>query len=36
VQVASEIRDTFQIELPVLRLFQAPTIGQLAEIVDEP
>jgi phthiocerol/phenolphthiocerol synthesis type-I polyketide synthase E len=35
VQVASEIRDTFQIELPVLRLFQAPTIGQLAEIVDE-
>ena len=35
VQVASEIRDAFQIELPVLRLFQAPTVGQLAEIIDQ-
>jgi SAM-dependent methyltransferase/NAD(P)-dependent dehydrogenase (short-subunit alcohol dehydrogenase family)/acyl carrier protein len=35
VQVCSEIRDTFQVELPVLRLFQAPTVGQLAEIVDQ-
>jgi len=35
VQVCSEIRDTFQIELPVLRLFQAPTVRQLAEIVDQ-
>lgn len=34
VQVASEIRDAFQIELPVLRLFQAPTVAQLAEIID--
>jgi phthiocerol/phenolphthiocerol synthesis type-I polyketide synthase E len=34
VQVASEIRDAFGIELPVLKLFQAPTVGQLAEIVD--
>jgi acyl transferase domain-containing protein/SAM-dependent methyltransferase len=35
VQVASEIRDAFDIELPVLKLFQAPTVGQLAGIVDE-
>lgn len=34
VQVASEIRDAFQIELPVLRLFQAPTVGELAAIID--
>jgi acyl transferase domain-containing protein/SAM-dependent methyltransferase len=34
VQVASEIRDAFQVELPVLQLFQAPTVGQLAAIVD--
>lgn len=35
VQVASEIRDAFEIELPVLKLFQAPTVGQLATIVDQ-
>lgn len=35
VQVASEIRDAFEIELPVLKLFQAPTVGQLAAIVDQ-
>jgi acyl transferase domain-containing protein/SAM-dependent methyltransferase len=35
VQVASEIRDAFEIELPVLKLFQAPTVGQLATIVDD-
>ena len=29
VQVASQIRDRFQVELPVLKLFQAPTIGEL-------
>ena len=34
-QIASEICDRFQIELPVLRLFQAPTIGELATIVDK-
>ncbi|MBS0431111.1 MAG: SDR family NAD(P)-dependent oxidoreductase [Proteobacteria bacterium] len=32
-QVATEICERFQIELPVLRLFQAPTIGELAIIV---
>ncbi len=35
VQVASEIRDQFQIEMPVLRLFQAPTVGQLATIIEQ-
>lgn len=35
VQVASEIRDRFQIEMPVLKLFQAPTIAQLAVLVDQ-
>ena len=35
VQVASEIRDRFQIEMPVLKLFQAPTIGELAVLVDQ-
>lgn len=35
VQVASEIRDRFQIEMPVLQLFQAPTVGELAPLVDQ-
>jgi acyl transferase domain-containing protein/SAM-dependent methyltransferase len=35
VQVASAIRDQFQIELPVLKMFQAPTIGELAALVDQ-
>jgi len=33
-QIASEICDRFQIELPVLKLFQAPTVGELAALVD--
>ncbi|MGA8439230.1 MAG: SDR family oxidoreductase [Candidatus Sulfotelmatobacter sp.] len=33
-QIASEICDCFQIEMPVLKLFQAPTIAELAELVD--
>lgn len=33
-QIASEICDSFQIELPVLKLFQAPTIAELAVLVD--
>lgn len=32
-QVAAEICERFQIELPVLKIFQAPTIGELAVIV---
>jgi NAD(P)-dependent dehydrogenase (short-subunit alcohol dehydrogenase family)/SAM-dependent methyltransferase/acyl carrier protein len=35
VQVASEIRDKFQIEMPVLKLFQAPSLGELAVLVDQ-
>ena len=35
VQVASEIRDRFQIEMPVLKMFKAPTIAELAALVDE-
>ncbi|HLG55434.1 MAG TPA: SDR family oxidoreductase [Vicinamibacterales bacterium] len=35
VQVASEIRDRFQVELPVLKLFQAPTVAELAVLVDQ-
>jgi acyl transferase domain-containing protein/SAM-dependent methyltransferase len=34
VQVASEIRDRFQIEMPVLQLFKAPTISELAPLVE--
>lgn len=34
-QIASEICDKFQIELPVLKLFQAPTVGELAVLVDQ-
>ena len=33
-QIASEICDRFQIELPVLKLFQAPTVSELAVLVD--
>lgn len=32
-QIAAEICDKFQIELPVLKLFQAPTVGELATVV---
>ena len=34
-QIASEICDRFQIELPVLKLFQAPTVAELAVLVDQ-
>ena len=34
-QIASEICDRFQIELPVLKLFQAPTVAELGVLVDE-
>jgi SAM-dependent methyltransferase/acyl carrier protein len=34
-RIAAEICDRFQIELPVLKLFQAPTIGELAVLVDK-
>lgn len=35
VQVASEIRDRFEIEMPVLQLFKAPTISELAPMVEQ-
>jgi phthiocerol/phenolphthiocerol synthesis type-I polyketide synthase E len=35
VQVSSEIRDKFQVEMPVLKLFQAPTVGELAVLIDQ-
>jgi acyl transferase domain-containing protein/SAM-dependent methyltransferase len=35
VQVSSEIRDKFQIELPVLKLFQAPSVAELAVVIDQ-
>lgn len=35
VQVASEIHDRLQVDLPVLKLFQAPTIATLAVLIDQ-
>ncbi len=34
-QIASEIGERFQIDLPVLRLFQAATVAELAVVVDQ-
>jgi len=34
-QVISRIRDAFHLELPLRRLFEAPTIGQLAVVLDK-
>ncbi|MET0622898.1 MAG: amino acid adenylation domain-containing protein [Pyrinomonadaceae bacterium] len=34
-QVASRIRETCQVEVPIFRLFESPTIARLAEVVDE-
>ena len=34
-QVASQVCDRFQIEMPVLKLFQAPTVAELAVLVDK-
>ncbi|MBN3908986.1 MAG: hypothetical protein HWQ35_21250, partial [Nostoc sp. NMS1] len=33
-QLTSRIRDTFQIDLPVRNLFEAPTVEQLARYID--
>jgi SAM-dependent methyltransferase len=35
VQVASETRDRFEIEVPVRKLFQAPTVAELALLIDK-
>jgi acyl transferase domain-containing protein len=34
IQVTSRLREAFDIELPVQRLFEAPTVAQLAEAID--
>ena len=34
-QIATEICDRFQIELPVLKLFQAPSVAELAILVEQ-
>jgi phthiocerol/phenolphthiocerol synthesis type-I polyketide synthase E len=34
-QLVAELRDTFEIDLPLQRLFQAPTVAQLAAVVEE-
>jgi amino acid adenylation domain-containing protein len=33
-QVIHRIRDTFKIELPVRSIFESPTVGQLAELIE--
>ncbi|HEX8903785.1 MAG TPA: phosphopantetheine-binding protein, partial [Longimicrobiaceae bacterium] len=35
IQVLSRVRETFQVELPLRAVFEAPTIGGLAALVDE-
>ena len=34
LQVASQIRDRFQIEMPALQMFQTPTVAELAPLVE--
>jgi SAM-dependent methyltransferase/acyl carrier protein len=34
-QIAAEVCDHFQVEMPVLKLFQAPTVAELAVLVDK-
>jgi len=33
-QLITRVRDAFEIELPLQRLFEAPTVSSLAEVVD--
>ncbi len=33
-QIISRVRDTYQLDLPLRRLFDAPTVASLAEIID--
>ena len=34
-QLISRVRDTFQVELPLRAIFEAPTISRLAEVIEE-
>ncbi|MET0396513.1 MAG: amino acid adenylation domain-containing protein [Longimicrobiaceae bacterium] len=34
-QLISRVRDTFQVELPLRAIFEAPTIARLAEVIEE-
>jgi hypothetical protein len=33
-QMITQIREAFQVELPLRRLFDAPTVAQLAEVLE--
>jgi acyl carrier protein len=34
-RVISQLRDAFQMELPISKLFEAPTVGRLAKVVTD-
>jgi len=34
-QVATRMRESFQVDLPLRRMFEVPTIAQLAEVIDQ-
>ena len=36
IQVAAEIRNTFSVEMPVVQFFKAPTIADLAVLIENP
>jgi amino acid adenylation domain-containing protein len=35
VQVAARLRESFKVEIPLRRMFESPTIAQLAEVIDQ-
>jgi phthiocerol/phenolphthiocerol synthesis type-I polyketide synthase E len=36
IQVAAEVRNTFSVEMPVVQFFKAPTIAELAVLIENP
>jgi hypothetical protein len=34
-QVATRMRESFKVDIPLRRMFEAPTIAQLAEVIDQ-